>query len=188
MEDADLACVCSWHGEIAPARQARFFWTASAGAPTLKRSGPVAQRSEQRTHNPLVQGSNPCGPTSRRRKSQGQDSKRQTAAGGSRSMDRGAKKNPECGGAGWEADVRSFGAALEHDSVRGFQAAKRPALRGAGRGYEQQPSGYCTRFLLTRAVISNIETAFLPLKMTPSFSSALIWVFTFLSCRPFFLM
>ena len=25
-------------------------------------SGPVAQRSEQRTHNPLVQGSNPCGP------------------------------------------------------------------------------------------------------------------------------
>src|SRR5215831_10773495 len=32
--------------------------------------GPVAQRLEQRTHNPLVQGSNPCGPTifSRRRK------------------------------------------------------------------------------------------------------------------------
>jgi hypothetical protein len=26
-------------------------------------SGPVAQRLEQWTHNPLVQGSNPCGPT-----------------------------------------------------------------------------------------------------------------------------
>jgi hypothetical protein len=26
-------------------------------------AGPVAQRLEQRTHNPLVQGSNPCGPT-----------------------------------------------------------------------------------------------------------------------------
>lgn len=25
--------------------------------------GPVAQRLEQWTHNPLVQGSNPCGPT-----------------------------------------------------------------------------------------------------------------------------
>jgi hypothetical protein len=25
--------------------------------------GPVAQRSEQRTHNPLVLGSNPSGPT-----------------------------------------------------------------------------------------------------------------------------
>ena len=25
--------------------------------------GPIAQRLEQRTHNPLVQGSNPCGPT-----------------------------------------------------------------------------------------------------------------------------
>ena len=25
--------------------------------------GPVAQRSEQGTHNPLVQGSNPCGPS-----------------------------------------------------------------------------------------------------------------------------
>ena len=31
---------------------------------TMRRVGPVAQRSEQRTHNPLVQGSNPCGPTS----------------------------------------------------------------------------------------------------------------------------
>ena len=28
-----------------------------------KESGPVAQRSEQRTHNPLVPGSNPGGPT-----------------------------------------------------------------------------------------------------------------------------
>ena len=27
--------------------------------------GPVAQRSEQGTHNPLVQGSNPCGPSVR---------------------------------------------------------------------------------------------------------------------------
>ncbi len=27
------------------------------------KSGPVAQRLEQWTHNPLVQGSNPCGPT-----------------------------------------------------------------------------------------------------------------------------
>ena len=26
-------------------------------------AGPIAQRLEQRTHNPLVQGSNPCGPT-----------------------------------------------------------------------------------------------------------------------------
>ncbi len=26
-------------------------------------SGPVAQRLEQGTHNPLVRGSNPCGPT-----------------------------------------------------------------------------------------------------------------------------
>src|SRR5947209_20391221 len=29
----------------------------------LGQSGPVAQRLEQWTHNPLVQGSNPCGPT-----------------------------------------------------------------------------------------------------------------------------
>ena len=29
------------------------------------RSGPLAQRSEQRTHNPLVEGSNPSGPTDR---------------------------------------------------------------------------------------------------------------------------
>ena len=28
-----------------------------------KRSGPLAQRLEQRTHNPLVEGSNPSGPT-----------------------------------------------------------------------------------------------------------------------------
>jgi hypothetical protein len=28
-----------------------------------KKVGPVAQRLEQWTHNPLVQGSNPCGPT-----------------------------------------------------------------------------------------------------------------------------
>jgi hypothetical protein len=30
---------------------------------TLARVGPVAQRLEQRTHNPLVLGSNPSGPT-----------------------------------------------------------------------------------------------------------------------------
>jgi hypothetical protein len=30
---------------------------------TLTSSGPVAQRLEQRTHNPLVPGSNPGGPT-----------------------------------------------------------------------------------------------------------------------------
>jgi hypothetical protein len=30
---------------------------------TLPRVGPVAQRLEQRTHNPLVLGSNPSGPT-----------------------------------------------------------------------------------------------------------------------------
>src|SRR4029077_14363445 len=30
---------------------------------SLIKSGPVAQRLEQWTHNPLVQGSNPCGPT-----------------------------------------------------------------------------------------------------------------------------
>ena len=29
----------------------------------LVKCGPVAQRLEQWTHNPLVQGSNPCGPT-----------------------------------------------------------------------------------------------------------------------------
>lgn len=27
------------------------------------RAGPIAQRLEQRTHNPLVEGSNPSGPT-----------------------------------------------------------------------------------------------------------------------------
>ena len=30
---------------------------------SLTSRGPVAQRLEQWTHNPLVQGSNPCGPT-----------------------------------------------------------------------------------------------------------------------------
>ena len=29
----------------------------------LTSEGPVAQRLEQGTHNPLVRGSNPCGPT-----------------------------------------------------------------------------------------------------------------------------
>ena len=40
----------------------------------------------------------------------------------------------------------------------------------------------------TSLVISNIETDFLPLKISFILSSALIWVRTFLSCRPFFLM
>ena len=31
----------------------------------IKQFGPLAQRLEQRTHNPLVVGSNPTGPTSR---------------------------------------------------------------------------------------------------------------------------
>ena len=35
----------------------------SLGVRCCKRAGPVAQRSEQRTHNPLVLGSNPSGPT-----------------------------------------------------------------------------------------------------------------------------
>ena len=30
---------------------------------TFSAGGPVAQRLEQGTHNPLVRGSNPCGPT-----------------------------------------------------------------------------------------------------------------------------
>lgn len=32
-------------------------------AVAVKQLGPLAQRSEQRTHNPLVEGSNPSGPT-----------------------------------------------------------------------------------------------------------------------------
>ena len=31
--------------------------------PPGRSNGPVAQRLEQGTHNPLVRGSNPCGPT-----------------------------------------------------------------------------------------------------------------------------
>jgi hypothetical protein len=33
---------------------------------TFSEAGPVAQRLEQGTHNPLVRGSNPCGPTRKR--------------------------------------------------------------------------------------------------------------------------
>jgi hypothetical protein len=36
---------------------------------TLPRVGPVAQRLEQRTHNPLVLGSNPSGPTTAKKRS-----------------------------------------------------------------------------------------------------------------------
>ena len=35
----------------------------SAGLVESRECGPLAQRSEQRTHNPLVEGSNPSGPT-----------------------------------------------------------------------------------------------------------------------------
>jgi hypothetical protein len=35
---------------------------------TMQAGGPVAQRLEQGTHNPLVRGSNPCGPTKLRQK------------------------------------------------------------------------------------------------------------------------
>ena len=40
----------------------------------------------------------------------------------------------------------------------------------------------------TSLVISNMQTDFLPPKTAFSASSALIWVLTFLSCSPFFLM
>ena len=51
-----------------------------------------------------------------------------------------------------------------------------------------KPANYLATWPETSLVISNIETAFLPPKTTFNLSSALIWVRTFLSCRPFFLM
>ena len=42
----------------------RYSFRYSRKGGTVSPCGPVAQRSEQRTHNPLVLGSNPSGPTS----------------------------------------------------------------------------------------------------------------------------
>ena len=49
-----------------------------------------------------------------------------------------------------------------------------------------EPRDYFFRWPETNLVISNMLTLFLPLKTACKLSSALIWVRTFLSCRPFF--
>ncbi len=40
-------------------------WQARSARADTPLAGPIAQRLEQRTHNPLVHGSNPCGPTTK---------------------------------------------------------------------------------------------------------------------------
>ena len=60
------------HNLFAPANRGRWMVKSGLGKaakqprsafPAFHAFGPVAQRLEQGTHNPLVRGSNPCGPT-----------------------------------------------------------------------------------------------------------------------------